>query len=428
MKKFLTDLIARKKSEIEELKKKMKESANADEVRSLGDTLIALRDEITEAEGKLEELDKDEDNDNGGEPAPEEGRSFNPLATYGAPVVETNRSDVDPLGTKEYRSAFKDYVQKGTMSDVLQRADDQFESGDLGILMPTTILNEIQKELEKVYGQLYSRVKKYNIKGGVKIPTGGFSATFTRIPETGAPTDRQNPAQAMGEISFTYKIGEIRIAQTLLANILSLPIFEKELSKSIVEAYIKAMDNEILNGVGTNNQMEGILTEANKGGTGRFKTENIIEFTEAEMRDWKKWQEKLFAKIPLAMRNARPEFVMTSFTYEAYIKTLADENNRPVYYETFNPVDGAEISKFKGRNVVFVEDGLGINDFETDGEYFGIYWVPEKGYGINTNLNFAVKRYFDDEKLQWVERAVVINDGKILDPAYIYLLKKKATI
>lgn len=426
MKKFLTDLIARKKSEIEELKKKMKESANADEVRSLGDTLIALGNEVKEAEGKLAELDKNDDN--GGEPAPEEGRSFNPLATYGAPVVETTRSNADPLGTEEYRSAFKNYVQKGTMSDVLQRADDQFESGDLGILMPTTILNEIQKELEKVYGQLYSRVKKYNINGGVKIPTGGFSATFTRITETGAPTDRQNPAQAMGEISFTYKIGEIRVAQTLLANILSLPIFEKELSKSIVEAYIKAMDNEILNGVGTNNQMEGILVEANKGGTGRFKTENIIEFTEAEMRDWKKWQEKLFGKIPLAMRNARPEFVMTPFTYEAYIKTLADDNNRPVYAETFNPVDGSEKATFKGRTVVFVEDGLGINDFEIDGEYFGIYWVPEKGYGINTNLNFAVKRYFDEEKLQWVERAVVINDGKILDPAYIYLLKKKATI
>ena len=57
--------------------------------------------------------------------------------------------------------------------------------------------------------------------------------------------------------------------------------------------------------------------------------------------------------------------------------------------------------------------------------YFGIYWVPEKAYAVNTNLEFAVKRYFDEDKLEWVDRAVIINDGKILDPEYIFVLKKK---
>lgn len=126
------------------------------------------------------------------------------------------------------------------------------------------------------------------------------------------------------------------------------------------------------------------------------------------------------------MRSLSPEFVMTTNTYEANIKTLADDNNRPLATETFNPVDGAERATFKGRTVAFIEEGLGIVNFDdgSTNDVFGFYWVPEKAYGINTNLEFATKRYWDEEKLEWVERAVVINDGKILDPKYLYVLKK----
>lgn len=445
MKKFLEDLIARKKTELADLEARMKKSEDLAEVRSLGDMLLRLRDEITDAEKQLDAL-VDEDNkekdviDDQQEVIDEqEGRSknpkggLNPLQSYGLKGSE-GRSDEsdDPRSTMEYRKAFMDYVQNGTRSEILQfekREDAANESSDLGVLLPQTVIQEIITGVEKVYGQLYSRVKKTNIKGGVKYPIGSFGATFKRISENGAPTDRQKGGSVTGYVEFSYKLGEIRIAQTLLANVLSVPVFEAELSKVIVEAYVKAMDYEILNGDGTQNEMEGILTEAAKVSGSRIPAGNIIEFTDADMADWKKWQEKLFAIIPLGMRNIKPEFVMTANTYEANIKTLHDDNNRPLYFETFNPVDGAERATFKAREVVFIEEGQGIENFNdaTDGEVFGLYWVPEKAYAINTNLEFAVKRYFDDEKLQYVERAVVINDGKILDPAYVYLLKKKVS-
>lgn len=455
MKDFLKKLIAAKKAELTKQTERMKASTNLDEVRALGETLIALRDEIADAEAQLAALD---DNDNGGadegasnNPDGGEGRSagkasrggLNPLATYGQNTngkpSQTRASEDDPRATMEYRSAFMNYVRTGAVSNVLQHRnqnDDQNESTDLGILLPTTVVQEIIKGVEKVYGQLYAKVKKTNIKGGVKYPIGSFTATFHRIGENGAPTDRQNPGSVSADnyVEFSYKLGEIRIAQTLLANVLSVPVFEAELAKVIVEAYVKAMDVEIL--VGGNatlfpteytNQMVGILTEADKVG-GRFSTltDHIVEFTADEMADWKEWQKKLFAKIPLSMRALRPEFVMTANTYEANIKTLHDDNNRPLYAETYNPVDGDERATFKGREVLFVEEGNGIENFDDAeaGDYFGIYWVPERAYAINTNLEFAVKRYFDEEKLQFVDRAVVINDGKILDPKYIWLLKK----
>lgn len=182
-----------------------------------------------------------------------------------------------------------------------------------------------------------------------------------------------------------------------------------------------------MTGVAGNNQCEGILTEAAKTNS-RIAADHIIEFTDAEMKDWKEWQKKLFAIIPLEMRGESPEFVMTPNTYEANIKTLVDDNNRPVYSETYNPVDGAETARFKGREVTFVEDDIlkSFNDAAND-EYFGMYWVPEKAYAINTNMQFEMIHYFDQETNQYVDKALVINDGKVLDPKYLYLLKKKVS-
>ena len=136
---------------------------------------------------------------------------------------------------------------------------------------------------------------------------------------------------------------------------------------------------------------------------------------------------KLFAKLPIRFRGMRPEFVMSAGTYESVIKSLADDNDRPVYYETFNPADGAETATFKGREVVFVEEDIfktfgDIDLTGTDSPYFGMLWVPSEAYAINSNMEFFVKRYFDEEKNEYVDKALVINDGKVLDGECIYLL------
>lgn len=454
MKDYLKKLIARKKNELKAKEEKMKNSQDIEEVRSLGETLIALRDEINDAEEQLAKLEEDDKNKDDNKDADKdnntddnnddanEGRSangFNPNATLNilGQARMNNRGqefDIDnndPRATMEYRKAFMNYIQRGEINrDVLlfeSRADATGTSSELGVLIPTTVIQKIITDVEKVYGQLYSRVLKTNLQGGVKYPIGSFSATFKRITET-TVSDRQNAGGVKGSVEFSYKIGEIRMARTLLQTILSVPVFEEEFAKVIVKAYVQAMDKEIMNGQDANNECVGILTEAKKSTGSRIPATNIITFTAAEMADWKAWQEKLFAKIPLAMRGLNPEFAMTSNTYEANIKTLTDDNNRPVYNETFNPVDGSEISKFKGKNVAFVEEDVlkNFND-AADGDYFGMYWVPEEAYAINSNMEFTVVDYFDHEKNQYIKKALVINDGKILDPKYIYLLKKSVT-
>lgn len=420
MKAYLEKVISDKESQIQDLARRSEASQSIEEVRAIEKQIVALKDEITEARAQISKLDA-------------EARAkpqFEPMKALES-VEQRTASKDDEM---EYRKAFMEYAQHGTMSPILKRSDDRITSGDLGVMVPQTVMNEIIKGVEKKYGQLYGRVRKTSIKGGVKYPIGAFSATFHRLTEesTGAaPSARQAGGAITGYVEFSYNVGEIRIATSLLASVLEVPAFEREVINTIVEGYVKAMDKEIMTGAAASHQCVGILTEA-AASPSRIPAANTIEFTAAEVMDWKEWQSKLFAKIPLGMRGERPEFVMSAGTYESVIKCLADDNDRPVYYETFNPIDGTETATFKGREVVFVEEDI----FETFGDidltgsdspYFGMLWVPQKAYAINSNMEFYMKRYFDEEKNEFVDKALVINDGKVLDGSYIYLLKKVAS-
>ena len=436
-KDYLIKLIASKEARAKELRESIKTAGTADEVRSLGDELTSVENELRDALSQLAAIEAKEADE--ARAAALATPAFNPAqAIAGATMNDTqSRSEeTDPRATMEYRTAFMNFVQKGTKSDILQytvRAaqgdSTDLDSGVPGVLIPQTVIQEIMQGVEKVYGQLYTRVRKTNVKGGVKYPIGEFAnATFNRIAEGTTVSNRQASGEITGYVEFSYNIGEIRLARTLLQTVLSVPVFEKEFAKVIVRSYVEAMDKEIMTGSASSMQCEGILTEAAKVSS-RIPAGNIITFTAAEMADWKSWQKKLFAKIPLSMRGLKPEFAMTANTYEADIKTLVDDNNRPLATETYNPVDGTEICRFKGRDVVLVEEDILHNfDDATDGQYFGMYWVPERAYAINSNLEFNVIDYFDQEKNQYVKKAIVINDGKVLDPKYIYLLKKSVPV
>lgn len=436
MKDFLKKLIERKQKQADELRKKIEAATDINVARADYATLEALNKEISDAMAQLKKIEDDEANGDNGAPAADEGRSaaptaggFNPMATFGQNGAQARTANTDDLSTMEYRQAFKNFVQRGVHSDLLKRADAENVSADLGVLLPSTVVNEIIKGVEKVYGHLYSRVKKTNVKGGVQYPVGAFTATMTWDGTGGTDTEhgvseKQKAGGVTGYIQFTYHIGEIRIAQSLLQSVVTVEAFEKEIINALVQAYVKAMDDAILLGDGVK-QPTGILTEAAKGASGRIPTANVISFTSADMEDWKQWQKKLFAKIPLSMRKLAPEFVMTAETWESNIMTLEDTNGRPVYRETYNPETGDEVCKFKGKTVNLIEEG-GIKSFDTAeaGEYFGMLWVPEKAYLINSNLQFSYKKYFDENTNQWVTKALVICDGKPLDTKYIWLLKK----
>ncbi len=435
MKDFLIKLLNRKKQELEDLQARMKSSQDLAEIRALGENLLKLRDEINDAEEQLRALDVKEKEEAQKEKQEEEEkakeneekaseRQMSPLAMYS--LKKTEERKMKGRDSLEYRNAFKDYVQKGIKSTILESRDDgPSTTSDLGVLVPNTVMDEIITKLGKKYGQLYSRVRHLNVRGGVDFAVGEFDFTAKRIAE-GAEAPATEKGKITDKVSFGFRHCWIGTSRSILETTLNLENFENEVAEGMASGYLKLMEKEIINGQGSaSNEMEGLLFEAAKTSS-RIQTSHIITFTETEMKDWKSWQSKLFSKVPLEMRAENPEFVMTAGTYEGNIKTLADDSNRPVYYETFNPVDGAERATFKGKEVVFVNDGNGINDFDsaTAGDVFAIYWVPTKAYGINSNMQFSLTQWRDHNGLKDVTYALVVNDGKVLNGDYCFILKK----
>lgn len=428
MKDFLLKMLNERKAEFETNSKRMKESEDSAEVRSLGETLLKLRDEISDIEAQiknLEDKEKQAKEEPKAEPKAEaqQERSFNPLSSYAFSKVERRE---EGRSSMEYRQAFKDYIQKGIDNPILEkRADGPSTTTDLGVLVPNTVMQEIITKLGKKYGQIYSRVRHLNVKGGVDFTVGEFDFTAKRILE-GASAPTAEKGKITDKVSFGFRHCWVGASRSILEGELNITAFEQKVVEGITTAFVKKMDAEIINGQGSaSNEMEGLLFEAAKS-TSRIQASHILTFTASEMADWKEWQKKLFSKVPLEMRAESPEFVMTAGTYEANIKTLTDDNNRPVYYETFNPVDGAERSTFKGKDVIFVNDGNGIVDFDSanTGDVFGIYWVPTKAYGINSNMQFSLTQWRDHSGLKDITYALVVNDGKVLNGDYCFILKK----
>lgn len=319
------------------------------------------------------------------------------------------------------RTAFMNYVTKGVISDGIVRANPETStnavnvSTDLGVMLPHTVQQSIITEIDKLRGTLFNKVKKINVRGGVEFPIGSFSATFKRITET-TVSARQKGGEITGSISFKYFIGEIRLAKTLLQSLLTVPAFEAELAKVIAKAYVEAMDDEILKGDPTKNQMKGITKDTKV---------KAIEINANDMKDWKSLFTKIMAKLPASMVSAPYEYVMSTGTFFSNYMTLANDNNTPV--GQFVDYNGALNANINGHSATLCENTL-FPDFDAakTGDVFGMLWIPNEAYVINTNMEFSVVRYFDHETNQEVTKALVVNDGGVLRPDLIYLLKKSA--
>ena len=430
-KKILEKRLARLQKKLNDLAARANESQDAAEVRGINAQMLEVREEIAETQEEIDAL-PDEPVDPTTDPEPAtttqrqnvpanaQVRGGNPIASYHMGTGAQQRSDEGTgFASMVYRQAFMEYVQRGTPipQDIMTRAGGDAGvtlTTEIGAIIPETIMNEFIKEVSKVYGHIYAKVRKLNVKGGVKFPISKLGATFKWITET-TVSEKQKAGDIKDFVIFSYNIGEIRVAESLLAQVVSLPLFESEITRIMVEAYVETMDKMIISGTG-NGQPLGITKDP--------RVTNVVEFTEDEFGDWTAWRKNLFAKVPLSKRG-RGEFLFTAATVESYLLTMEDSNGRPIFKEATDLSMGNTAGSFFGRATDLVEPDV-VADFGTAvaGDVVGIFWVP-KDYAINTNLQFGMKRWFDDDNNEWVNKGLTIVDGRILDPSGCYLIKKK---
>lgn len=431
-KKVLEKRMLRLKKKLGELRNKLSETQDVAEARALASQIEEVNEDVQDVQDELDAIEEEENND----PTPDaadpvdptrsnpipvgaQQRGGNPVQSYVQnpnPVANQQRSG-NILDSLEYRNAFAEYVRTGNTAQFAaleKREDATLITSDVGKIIPNTIMNEFIKEL-KVYGNLYNRVRKLNVKGGVEFPIEELVPTVTWITET-TVSETQAVPNIKTSVQFGYYICEARISQSLLSQVVTLSVLESEIARLLAEAFVKEFDRMIINGSGAG-QPTGILNDS------RVAANHKIKFTTAELADWTNWRKKLFAIIPLAYRG-QGVMIMTANTWETYIMTLKDGNNRPLYNETYDPVNGNLTCRFAGREVILVEPDI-LKDFDTagTGEAWAIYLKPTD-YAINSNLQIGFKRWFDDDKNKYVNKGLCIMDGKLLDVNGVYILSK----
>lgn len=428
-KQILTKRMARLTAKKEKLIERCNLSTDAVEVRSLTEEVEDVNAEIEETQEEINAIEAEEERQaqaqvqlekrSVGVPADAQLVNGNVNGSF----VQQKRDNADPYATMEYRQAFMAYAQRGTEipANLVKRDGMPANTTTLGATIPTTVLNEFINEIRKVYGNLYTKVRKLNIQGAVKVPIAELQAQFKWVTE-----DTVSPRQDGGKINeyveFSYNMAEIRVSQSLLSSIVSLDLFEREIVRIMMIAYMQAMDTGIVKGTGKG-QMLGILNDPRVLATG-----NVIEMTAADINNWTAWRKKFFAKLPLGYRDG--EFIFPLATVDAYLETMADANNNPVFRQAtgleVNDGDSANPNgRFFGRDISLVEPDI-IPDFDSAaaGDVIGIYWQPNE-YAINTNMQFGMRRWFDEDRNEWVNKMLTIVDGKVLNPMGFWLIKKK---
>ena len=421
-KKILEKRLARLNEKKKSLVARCDASSDVAEVRSLTEELNDVNAEIEETQEELNAINEEErqaqaEVEKRNEvPANAQLVNGSVAASFRSEQPETRTAEEDPTSTMEYRKAFMAYVQKGTAMPTELRNGDAISTVESGAAIPMTVMNEVINTIRKRYGNLYSKVTKTAVAGGVKYPIGALKATFKWISES-TVSPRQK-TDKLGSVMFEYNTAEIRIAQTFLSQLLSLPAFEAKLTEIIAIAYLEAMDYGIVNGSG-DGSMLGILNDP--------RVTNTIKLTAADINNWTAWRKKFFSKLPLGYRAG--EFIFPVSTVDAYLATMADSNNNPIFSQATGLVvnDGDAMNpngRFFGRDIALVEPDI-IADFDSasENDVIGIFWQPEE-YAINENFGFTMRRYFDEETNEWVDKALVVVDGKVLNPTGFYKIIK----
>jgi len=204
------------------------------------------------------------------------------------------------------------------------------------------------------------------------------------------------------------------VAETLVANTVSLSVFESTITSNINEAMVVGIETAIISGSGDGQPM-GIVNDTN------IAAGRKISVDVADLGNYQKWTE-LMAKIPRKYRNGAV-LILNDLDWNKYIVGMVDANGQPVARTTYG-LDGIQNDRFLGKEVIAVEDYLTSVDAASSGDVFGILIRP-KDYLLNSNMALTFRRYFDENTDEWISKSTLIADGKLADPNGVVLLKKK---
>ena len=318
----------------------------------------------------------------------------------GAPVRKPE------VQTDNYRQQFMDFVLRGR--PIQERIDATAGTSDLSAIIPSTLMGRVIEALEN-YGRLYAKATKINVRGGVSYPVSSLKPTATWVTE-GSLSDKQKMT-ITSSITFTYNKLQCRVAVTLEADTVTLDAFEATIANGITRAMIQGIETSMISGDGTG-EMKGITAETVPAG-------RTASLTAAQIVKYETWA-GVVAKVPQAYRQGA-SLVMTQSDWDTYIVGMTDATGQPVARTTVG-MDGYPVERLLGLEVILVESGIDTFAAAANGDAIG-FIVKLEDYVINSNLQMTMKKYFDEGTDEWIHKATLIADGKLVDTNGLVLIK-----
>lgn len=394
MKKFLKSLIERKKKEVAQLQQRADAAQNVAEVRAIGETLAALKEEIKEAEDQLAEL-KDEGDGATGQAGnePDEGtRSVIPAnavlrnaQVVGSYAMGTQSRAAEDNDNLEYRNAFMEYVLRGTAIPMELRENANTLTSDVASVIPTQLVNQIIEKFDNV-GMILPLITKTSYAAGVEIPTSTVKPVATWTAE-GKGSARQK--KTTGKVTFTNFKLRCEISMSMEVGTMALAAFEAKFVENVAKAMTYAIENAVINGTGTG-QPKGILKETAPEGQAITGQANYAKLCEAE------------GAIPVEYETGS-KWCMNKKTFMAFV-AMVDQAGQPIARVNYG-VAGKPERTLLGRDVI-------ISPYVADNKAF-IYDFSD--YVLNTIYDMGISKKQDWETEDLLTKAVMSVDGKPVD-------------
>jgi len=311
----------------------------------------------------------------------------------------------------EYRKAFMNYVLKGTPIK-MSNSPETTTTGDVGAVIPTTIVNKIVEKIEKT-GNILNLVTRTYYKGGVVVPTSSAKPTAEWVAERGT-TDTQK--KALGSVTFAYNKLKVQVAVSLEVDNVTLEIFEQTLIRQVSEAMARALDAAIINGRGTTTYHEplGILAETPASG-------QAIEVNESTA---------LAYSDLIAMEAALPEgyddaiYVMNKKTFVSQVLGMVDTTKQPIA-RVDSGIDGKPAYTLFGRHVEFTSQLPAYTAGTVSADTVIAFLFRMEDYMLNTNMQPTISKYTDQDTDDEVTKCIMLADGKVVDKNSLVTLTVK---
>lgn len=277
MKDFLKKLIQRKKDEQDKLNKRMEESEDIKEVRSIGETLKTIAQEIAEAEAQLQAIENEPKNEPQEEKKDDEARADDNLDPNEEEPTNENverSKDYVKVGGTDIRHMATTNLRGGNQMDKEEREAQNKEREERAkalkegravtvasdnILLPKHQSNDLATVPFRQVSTFYDLTKVRNLQGGES-----YEAPFTKSYGTGGLTE-EGSTYTEAEPEFeTAKINKVKVTAyaEFSEELERLPNanYEVEIRKGVEIALKKKMAQQQIGGIGESNTFIGITS------------------------------------------------------------------------------------------------------------------------------------------------------------------------